>query len=332
MPNRIEDGVLEQFKEGFFKPYLIKFIQMKRAKGDKVRPPTLYRLKFINNTLHELNTSVITKDIVDHLLFSKLDGNGYVSAEIVSLLRGFTEFMSLFYDETFVVPHKYVRQVKKTFHPYIFSEAELTRLVEAADHYGENNSYLHKKLDIYPYPFIIRILIGTGMRIGEVLALKVNDLDLDAGILKATNSKNGISRLIPLSSTLLDAMKYYCSQITHQNTDPLFPSPFTGDHYSYEGMVWFFKKIGSVADIFEKNGRKATLHSFRHTFCTRSLNRMISSGMNFYTALPILSAYVGHINTLDTQRYFHLTEVSFEDFLAQESQLSSLIPEVEDDK
>ncbi len=332
MPNRIEDGILEQYEEGFFKPYLIKFIQMKRAKGDKVRPSTLYRLKYINNTLYELNTSVITKAIVDHLLFSKLDNDGYVSAEIVGLVRGFTEFMSLFFDETFVVPHKYVRQVKKTFHPYIFSADELTRLVEAADHYGENNSYLHKKLEIFPYPFIIRILLGTGMRISEVLALNVNDLDLEAGILKATNSKNGISRLIPLSSTLLNTMKYYCTQITHHDTDPLFPSPFTGDHYSYEGMVWFFKKIRAVAGIYEKNGRRATLHSFRHTFCTRSLNRMISSGMNFYTALPILSAYVGHINTLDTQKYIHLTEVSFEDFLAQESSLSSLVPEVEDDE
>lgn len=332
MPNRIEDRILEQYKEGFFKLFLIKFIQMKRAKGDKVRPPTLYRLKYINNTLNELNTSVISKDIVDHLLFSKLDANGHVSAEIVSLVRGFTEFMSLFFDETFIVPPKYVRQVKNTFHPYIFSEDELAKLVEAADHYGENNSYLHKKFEIFPYPFIIRILIGTGMRISEVLALNVNDLDLEAGILKATNSKNGISRLIPLSSTLLDVMKYYCSQIPHHDTEPLFPSPFTGDHYSYEGMVWFFKKIRDVAGIYEKNGRRATLHSFRHTFCTRSLHRMISSGMNFYTALPILSAYVGHINTLDTQKYIHLTEVSFEDFLAQESSLSSLVPEVEDDE
>jgi integrase/recombinase XerD len=302
MPNRIEDGILDQFSEGLYKPFIIKFIHMKRAKGEKVRPPVFYRLKYINNFLHDLKASVISKDIVDQLLFTKINTNGHVSAEIVSLLRGFTEYMSLFVPETFVIPGKYIKQPKKTFFPYIFSEDDLKGLVEAADHYGEDNSYLQKNFKIYPYPFIVRMLIGTGMRISEVLALKVNDLDLENGVIQATNSKNGISRLIPMSSTLGDAMSYYYSRIIHQGKQPLFQSPFTGDHYTYEGMVWFFKTIRTKAGLQAKNGRKATLHSFRHTFCTKSLNRMISSGMNFYSALPILSAYVGHINTLDTER------------------------------
>lgn len=332
MLNRIGDGILNQFTEGLFKPFFIRFVHMKRARGEKVRPSTLYRLKYINNSLYELDSLVISKDIVDHILFAKIDDNGQISAGIVSQLREFTEYMSLFVHETFVIPRKYIRQSKKTFLPYIFSEDDLKRLTEAADHYGENNSYLQKKFEIYPYPFIVRILIGTGMRISEVLALNVNDLDLENGVIKATNSKNGISRLIPMSASLAETMRYYYSRIGHQGDIPLFQSPHTGGHYTYEGMRWFFIRICKEADLKVKNGRKATIHSFRHTFCTRSLNRMMSSGMNFYSVLPILSAYVGHINTRDIEKYIHLTETSFEDFLKQENSLSSLIPEVEYDE
>ena len=55
---------------------------------------------------------------------------------------------------------------------------------------------------------------------------------------------------------------------------------------------------------------------------------MLESGMDVYTAVPILAAYVGHVNYMDTEKYIHFTEQGHEDFVQKESSLGSLFPEV----
>ena len=55
---------------------------------------------------------------------------------------------------------------------------------------------------------------------------------------------------------------------------------------------------------------------------------MLESGMDVYTAAPILAAYVGHVNYMDTEKYIHFTEQGHEDFVQKESSLGSLFPEV----
>ena len=55
---------------------------------------------------------------------------------------------------------------------------------------------------------------------------------------------------------------------------------------------------------------------------------LLESGMDVYTAVPILAAYVGHVNYMDTEKYIHFTEQGHEDFVQKESSLGSLFPEV----
>lgn len=55
---------------------------------------------------------------------------------------------------------------------------------------------------------------------------------------------------------------------------------------------------------------------------------MLASGMNVYTAIPILAAYVGHVNYMDTEKYIHFTDQGHKNFLQKESFLGSIIPEV----
>lgn len=53
---------------------------------------------------------------------------------------------------------------------------------------------------------------------------------------------------------------------------------------------------------------------------------MLDSGMNIYEAIPILAAYVGHVNLIDTEKYIHLTTNEHDSFVKREEALSSLIP------
>ena len=96
-------------------------------------------------------------------------------------------------------------------------------------------------------------------------------------------------------------------------------------------MKYMFPKMFKAADIYMADGRTPNIHSIRHTFCTRSLEKMLDGGMNIYTDIPILAAYVGHVNYMDTEKYIHLTEQGHEDFIKKEASLGSIFPEVIDE-
>ena len=94
-------------------------------------------------------------------------------------------------------------------------------------------------------------------------------------------------------------------------------------------MRYMFKKIFAEAGIRTSGGSLPRIHDIRHSFCTLSLNRMLDSGMDLYVAVPVLAAYVGHVNLTDTERYIHLTEHGYDEFVRREGALKTLIPEVD---
>jgi integrase len=52
------------------------------------------------------------------------------------------------------------------------------------------------------FPVLLRILYGCGMRLGEVISLTWNDIDLDKGIITVKAAKNQKQRLVPMSDEL----------------------------------------------------------------------------------------------------------------------------------
>jgi integrase len=59
---------------------------------------------------------------------------------------------------------------------------------------------------------VIGLLATTGLRVGEVLRLDCQDVDLSHGVLKVLNSKRGRSRLVPLHPSTVEALKVYSSR------------------------------------------------------------------------------------------------------------------------
>ncbi len=72
------------------------------------------------------------------------------------------------------------------------------------------------------YPVLVRILIGTGMRIGEVLALTRGDVDPINGVIKVINGKNGVSRYIPVSDSLKKILCDYSDTIDMSDEEKPF--------------------------------------------------------------------------------------------------------------
>ena len=322
----INDKEFLKFEEGFFKPYFAKFIEFKRGKGEKVAQSTMIRLRKLNNSLNCYHVSHISEQMVEELLASRGGLSESERQYMTSSLRQFCSFLTLLGIDAAIVPPKYMRAARSEFRPYIFSDNELHRLASAADALPPaRRSSVHQQV----YPVLVRLLIGTGMRIGEVLALTRADVDPSNGVINVINGKNGVSRYIPVADSLKKILHDYAETIDMaEGNKPFFTSSYTGEHLTYSAMKYMFPKMFRAAGIYMADGKTPNIHSIRHTFCTRSLEKMLESGMDVYTAVPILAAYVGHVNYMDTEKYIHFTEQGHEDFVQKESSLGSLFPEV----
>ena len=325
----INDKEFLKFEEGFFKPYFAKFIEFKRGKGEKVAQSTMIRLRKLNNSLNCYNVSHISEQMVEELLAPRGGLSESERQYMTSSLRQFCSFLTLLGIDAAIVPPKYMRAARSEFRPYIFSDNELHRLASAADALPPaRRSSVHQQV----YPVLVRLLIGTGMRIGEVLALTRADVDPSNGVINVINGKNGVSRYIPVADSLKKILHDYAETIDMaEGNKPFFTSSYTGEHLTYSAMKYMFPKMFRAAGIYMADGKTPNIHSIRHTFCTRSLEKMLESGMDVYTAVPILAAYVGHVNYMDTEKYIHFTEQGHVDFVQKESSLGRLFPEVDNE-
>jgi integrase len=211
--------------------------------------------------------------------------------------------------------------------PYIFTEDEIIRFFETCD-------------NILPYPgsqkhiiipVIFRLLYGCGLRVSEVTNLKCSDIDLDNGVIIIRDSKFGNDRLVPLSNSLLKIMQRYSIQMNHscKKADFFFRSKNLNPisrHWIYNrfrGILWS-SKISHMG-----KGKGPRLHDLRHSFCVRSLKKMVDRGTDIYCSLPLLSKYVGHTSVKATQGYVRLTVDIHSELIEKISaQCAYVIPEV----
>ncbi|MCF6347342.1 MAG: tyrosine-type recombinase/integrase [Flavobacteriaceae bacterium] len=193
---------------------------------------------------------------------------------------------------------------KNTFIPYIYSQKEICLLFKVCDELRIGS--VNKNSCMICMPALIRLLYCTGIRMGEAIALKNEDVHLNEGYLLVRDSKNGKQRIIPISQSLVSVCQEY---LEYRN---LLPSRKTSSDYFFvkvnghkcgQGVRKWFKKCLDKAGI----SNTARLHDLRHTFAVTSLAQMAESGIDLYVSLPILSNYLGHQSIGATDHYVRLT-------------------------
>jgi len=143
---------------------------------------------------------------------------------------------------------------------------------------------------------LILLLLRTGMRIGEALGLRLNDLDMqDRKVHLFQGEKNSMGRVVYLSDDVLGALKLWV-----RRRDPNKEFVFYGRDnkpicYS-TGRSRFVKYIQKAG--LEQKGY--TVHCLRHTFASELLN----AGMR----LECLQQLLGHQDIEVTRRYARLTD------------------------
>jgi len=193
--------------------------------------------------------------------------------------------------------------------PYIYSTAELKRLLRAADALSVRVSTLHP----LTYRTLLLLLYGSAIRIGEALALTLRDVDLTEGILIVREAKFFKTRQVPLGPRLTCVLARYAR---HRRCLPLpcgeassFFATCTGHAPIYGHVRIVFKRLRQCADIRCKGGprRQPRLHDIRHTSATHRLIAWYRQGKDVQRLLPHLATYLGHKDIESTQRYLSLT-------------------------
>ena len=204
-----------------------------------------------------------------------------------------------------VVVVRDVRFHPTEFQPYIYSDDEVLRYFEVVDSYFSSQN----RKDAIQYPILFRILHSCGTRITETLYIRKKDVDLDEGIIRLNETKNGQERYIVLGSDLQYLMKQFADKCFYllADDDYIFTNA-RGKRLDgktvYEKHRMFLTKAGIP---YRGNGEGPRVHDWRHHMAVKAFKQLSDEGMDLYVALPILSAYLGHKTIYATEHYVRLT-------------------------
>lgn len=146
---------------------------------------------------------------------------------------------------------------------------------------------------------MLGLTYGAGLRVSEVVKLRVADLRFEEGLMVIRQAKGGKDRLSLIPERLRDSLKSFCA----------------GKH----GSVWLFESERggrlterTVQKVFEKalleaqkkHGfyKQGGVHALRHSFATHLLEQG--------TDLRYVQELLGHANLKTTQRYTHVTNTA----------------------
>lgn len=198
---------------------------------------------------------------------------------------------------------------KKNFTPHIYTQKELDNLFDACDNL--ECDYIRRDSLYIVMPSLVRFLFSTGVRIGEALDLKADDINLSHNYLILRDTKSGKERLLPFSESLAVVLRQYKEHrdgLISQKQKGFFFITARGRKCQPGQIYKVFRRVLNIAGIPFKGGHYGPrVHDLRHTFAVRAMVSMIASGMDVYCSLPILSTYLGHQSLEATNQYVRLT-------------------------
>lgn len=199
---------------------------------------------------------------------------------------------------------------RSSFVPYIYSTEELRKLLVATNVLRRPQTHIQHET----FRTLLLLLYGTGLRISEASGLTLADVDLTSSVITVRETKFYKSRLVPVGPRLGGVLEEYARKRRRLLPIPDgeqsgFFATRTGHRLFTGRMRIVFRKMRRRAGIRREGGprRQPRIHDLRHTFAVHRLVAWYREGADVNRMLPLLSAYLGHINIAATQRYLTMT-------------------------
>jgi len=231
-----------------------------------------------------------TQDLREFIDFiNDMDLGPYTQSRVISSIKAFFKYLIL---EKIVEndPSELLespRLGRKL--PDVLTITEVEKLIDSVD-LSQNEGERNKA--------ILETLYGCGLRVSELINLKISDLHFKEGILLVTGKGNK-QRLIPVGEPTKKQITIYLSQIRHtlpiskQDSDVVFLNR-RGSKLSRQMIFYIVKKQLEISGI-RKN---ISPHSFRHSFATH----LVQNGAD----LRVVQELLGHVSIITTEIYTHL--------------------------
>lgn len=156
--------------------------------------------------------------------------------------------------------------------------------------------------------YLFGLIAATGLRLGEALALTLDDITDDGLVIRDTKFRK--SRMVALHPTAWEALNRYLEERLREKTPDrhLFVIA-TGRRPHRQYATHVFRRLAEQAGIREPGAaRGPTAHSLRHSFAVRSLENL-TPDVDPSRHMLALSTYLGHVEVSSTYWYLEATPV-----------------------
>jgi site-specific recombinase XerD len=162
------------------------------------------------------------------------------------------------------------------------SEKKLPRVID-----GEFIKIQLSKIENLKHKTILTLTYSVGLRVSEVINLKIEDIDSKRMLIHIKNAKGRKDRIVPLSETVLGLLRNYYKE-------------YKPKEYLFNGQNSTQYSIGSCQKIYKKYiDSNSSIHTLRHS----SFTNLLESG----TDLRIIQKIAGHSSSKTTEIYTHVS-------------------------
>jgi integrase/recombinase XerD len=178
--------------------------------------------------------------------------------------------------------------------PHVLSLQEVESLLDAPkldDHFGIRDKAM------------LELLYATGIRVSELIALEMDNVQLTMGFVRCNGNKE---RIIPIGRAASDAIKHYLDLgrprfISTKHQDHALFLNHQGKRLTRQGFWKILKKLAMEAGI----NKELTPHTLRHSFATH----LLENGAD----LRAVQEMLGHADISTTQIYTNVTKTKLKD-------------------
>jgi site-specific recombinase XerD len=162
------------------------------------------------------------------------------------------------------------------------SEKKLPKVID-----GEHIKSQLSKIDNLKHRAILTLTYSVGLRVSEIVNLKIDDIDSKRMIIHIKNAKGRKDRIVPLSQTVLELLREYFME-------------FRPKIFLFNGLNQGQYSIQSCQKIYKKYiDSNSSIHTLRHS----SFTNLLESG----TDLRIIQKLAGHSSSKTTEIYTHIS-------------------------
>lgn len=281
------------------------YLTLRRSLGFKLRNTECLLRQFIRFA-KENGASHVTTQLMVRWATQRLQSQPVTMAARYHTARLFALYLNTLDSRVEIPPAGLLPYRKDRNSPYIYSDREVVRLIEAATRLPSPKGLRGPTLST-----LIGLLAATGMRVGEAIRLDCNDVDLSNAMLTIHHAKGNRTRLVPIHASTCQALRRFERLRNHICPHPKSRSFFLSEEGTRLNdnrvRAWFATVSRQIGLRGPHESRGPRLHDLRHRFAVKTLLRWYRTDKDVEVHMPELSTYLGHLHVSGT--YWYLSAV-----------------------